>query len=151
MSLIGLANALTTRFSQNSRFGDIDEAITLHQEALTLRPTPHPDRTRSLSALAHSLGNKFLKLRNFPDLEAATMAFRAAVKYNYTPASQRFHAARLWARHADAYHESALEAYQAAIKLLPQLAVLDMDLQSRQEVLLSRSNGLACNAAACAI
>jgi hypothetical protein len=67
------------------------------------------------------------------------------------PASQRFHTARAWASHADSSHESALEAYQAAIELLPRLAMLSLDLSSRQQALTSGSDGLACAAAACAI
>jgi hypothetical protein len=43
-----------------------------------------------------------------------------------------------------------LEAYHAAISLLPHLATLGLDLQSRQEALAS-SAGLACDAASCAI
>jgi hypothetical protein len=63
----------------------------------------------------------------------------------------RFLTAKSWANHADSNHESALDAYQAAIELLPRLAMLGLDLQSRRHALTSGSDGLARDAAACAV
>jgi len=48
-------------------------------------------------------------------------------------------------------HKSAMDAYQAAVELLPRLAMLDSALQVRQRALTSGSDGLACDAAACTI
>jgi hypothetical protein len=45
-------------FQQSGRMEDLEEAITCHREALTLRPHGHPDRSSSLSNLGvaiHSL------------------------------------------------------------------------------------------------
>jgi len=84
-------------------------------------------------------------------LDRAMAAYRVAVMCETAPASERFCAAKLWARHADFTHESALDAYHAAIELLPRLAMLGLDLQSRQQALTSGSDGLARDAAACAI
>ncbi|KAF8490598.1 CHAT domain-containing protein [Gautieria morchelliformis] len=78
-------------------------------------------------------------------------AFRKAVACETAPVSRRFRAAKAWARHADSRHDSALDAYQAAIELLPRLAMLGLDLSSRQQALTSGTDGLACAAAACAI
>ena len=67
------------------------------------------------------------------------------------PVSLRFRAAKTWSHHADSRHKLALDAYQAAINLLPRLAMLGLNLQSCHEALTSGTDGLARNAAACAI
>ena len=85
-------------------------------------------------------------------LDDAMAAFEAAVKCEAAVATSCFQAARSWALYADkSSHESALGAYHAAIKLLPHLAMLGLDLQSRWHALTSGSDGLARDAAACAI
>jgi hypothetical protein len=84
-------------------------------------------------------------------LDKAMAAYRVAVTCESAPTSERFDAAKIWAHHADSKHKSALDAYCAAIELLPHLAMLGLDLQSRQEALTSGSDGLARDAAACAI
>lgn len=77
---------------------------------------------------------------------------RIAIACESAPTSQRFRAAKHWAHRAEHLnHESALEAYHAAIQLLPRMAMLGLDLQSRQQALTSGSDGLARDAAACAI
>ena len=63
-------------------------------------------------------------------------------------ASLRFRAAISWAHDADHHHQPALDAYEAAIELLPRLAMLGLDLQSRQQALTMGSDGLAHDAAA---
>lgn len=56
----------------------------------------------------------------------------------------------VWA-HASPYaSDSALEAYTLAITLLPQVAAVNLDVQSRQD-LLRMTPGIACDAALCAI
>jgi hypothetical protein len=62
---------------------------------------------------------------------------------------QRFRRAKRWIRAAD-LSQSPLEAYQAAIALLPRIVTLDLDLRSRQ-ALTSGIDGLARDAAASAI
>ena len=85
-------------------------------------------------------------------LDKAMAAFRVAVTCQSAPASGRFRTAKSWARHAHkSSHESALDAYYAAIALLPRLAILGLDVQSRQQALASGSDGLARDAAVCAI
>jgi hypothetical protein len=51
----------------------------------------------------------------------------------------------------DTKHPSALEAYQVAIELLPRLAALGLDLQSCQQILTLKADGLARDTAARAI
>ena len=85
-------------------------------------------------------------------LGRAIAAFRVAVTCETAPAFVRFQVAKnLWAFHARSAHGSALDVYKAAIELLPRLAMLGLDIQSRQQALTFGSDGLACNAAACSI
>jgi hypothetical protein len=74
--------------------------------------------------------SKYNASKQSSDLEHAFDAFRASVACEYAP---------------------LLEAYQAAITLLPRIATLDLDSRSRQESLTSGIDGLARNAAAAAI
>jgi hypothetical protein len=81
-------------------------------------------------------------------------AFRAAAQCESARVSERFAVAREW---ATLHHDlgflggSSLEAHETAIGLLPRLAMLGLDVKSRQGALASNTDGLARNAAACAI
>ncbi|KAF8522391.1 CHAT domain-containing protein [Gautieria morchelliformis] len=151
-SLNNLAIALSTRFEQSGRHEDLEEAILFLQDALGLLATGHP----SICEYSLNLGNTFMRaythFNDLGDLQRAMDVFRKAVACETAPASRRFRAAREWASHADfSTHDSALDAYQAAIELLPRLAMLSLDLSSRQQALTSFTDGLACAAATCAI
>ncbi|KAJ7084958.1 CHAT domain-containing protein [Mycena epipterygia] len=54
-----LANAIHMRVKEEGDFGNIDEAVKLHQEALSLRPSPHPARGLSLADLADVVLTRF--------------------------------------------------------------------------------------------
>jgi hypothetical protein len=85
-------------------------------------------------------------------LEKSVTAFQAAVTCKSTPPSRRFNYAKSWVRCVSTLgHESALEAYQAVIEFLPHMAMVGLNLQARWRALTSGSDGLACDAAACAI
>jgi hypothetical protein len=87
---------------------------------------------------------------NLLDAEKAIDLFRQSSSYIYGSVSKRLSIARNWSRAADCIgHKSALEAYQTAISLLPQLAMLGQDINSRRKALTLRDNvSLASDAAA---
>ncbi|EDR00777.1 uncharacterized protein LACBIDRAFT_295705 [Laccaria bicolor S238N-H82] len=58
-SLNRIATALHTRYKWWGTSNNLDEAISLHREALLLRPVPHPDRAVSLNNLANALQTCF--------------------------------------------------------------------------------------------
>ncbi|KAG2114410.1 hypothetical protein DEU56DRAFT_905365 [Suillus clintonianus] len=58
-SLFILANVLRARFRHRGNYQDLDEAITLHREALALRSVGHADRSLSLHNLANALSTHF--------------------------------------------------------------------------------------------
>ena len=47
--LNNLAVALPDRFDHLGQYGDLEEAISFHREALQLRPVSHPDRLHNVA------------------------------------------------------------------------------------------------------
>lgn len=95
---------------------------------------------------------KYISMNEPRYLDDAVVRYRAAVNCSLASPVQRSLAARIWARSADdSHHNSALEAYKAAIQLLPSLAALNLTVKARQQILVWRTDGLGPDAAACAI
>jgi tetratricopeptide (TPR) repeat protein len=151
ITLHAIANVLKLKFAQTGQLADLEEAVELLHEARALLPIENRRNFFISASLGSVLVDLHFHTKKPEYLNDAMVAFCAAVKCESAPTSQRITAARRWASHADGNHESALEAYQCAINLLPRVATLSLDLQSRQEVLTLYSDGLARNAAACAI
>ena len=151
-SLNNLANALRTRFKQGGQQSDLDEAISLHRQALKLQLPPHPNRSGSLNDLASALSTRFEQGGQRSDLDQATSLFLTATQYHFQPPSQRLRIAKGWIRCADKnQHSSAIDAYEAALQALPQVAALRLDVGSRHKALTAGSDGLARDASRCAI
>ncbi|KAF8512786.1 CHAT domain-containing protein [Gautieria morchelliformis] len=151
LSFNNLATALCARFGQLGRWEDLEEAIDALSQSQNALVAGHP----SACFFSGNLGVAFMAAYTHSDkamyLQDAMDAFRAAATCETASASQRLRIAKLWATHADSRHESALDAYYIAIQLLPRLAMLGLDLPSRHRALTSGSDGLARDAAACAI
>ncbi|THH04718.1 hypothetical protein EW146_g10105 [Bondarzewia mesenterica] len=139
MSLNNLATALSTRFKQTDQLGDLEEAISFHRRALDVLPSGHPHQCNVNGNLGPVLLALYHRTRQQRYLDDAVIAFRASVACTSASTLDRFVAARSWALRTDGNHDSALEAYWAAIQLLPRIAMLGLNLQSRQEVLISRT------------
>ncbi|TFK33695.1 CHAT domain-containing protein [Crucibulum laeve] len=154
-SLTDLAGSLQTLFVLNRQLEDLRQAITLYREALKLLSTDHPQRSYSLASLATALiilHEDKLGSNNDELLHEAMNFFREATTAGSTSTFRRFFLAKSWATLANEHsHSSAINAFESAIELLPQLAALSSDMQSRQNALTSGSDGLAQRAAACAI
>ena len=73
-----LAIHLSDRYSQLGATGDIEEAIVLDREALSLCPKGHPDRSRSLNNLADGLSTRYKQLGEMQDLHEAIALDREA-------------------------------------------------------------------------
>ena len=147
-----LAHALSTRYEQTGQVDDLEEAVLFQQAALVCLPASNPQRCRSRAALGFYLcQNSGSSDRSL--LDTAMNAFRDAVTSEPGPLLERLQAAKQWAINADdAKHASALEAYQAAVQLLPQVAMLASDVKSRHRLLADQLSGaLSSRAAACAI
>ena len=152
-SLNNLASALSARFEQGGQQGDFNEAISLHRQALELFPPLHPLQSNSLTKLAILFMRAYSVTNNDPShLADAMSSFSAAIQCLSDSPFQYFQIAQTWAYYADLHkHPSAIEAYSAALFILPQLAALSLDIHSRHKALTAGSDGLARMAARCAI
>ncbi|KAJ6585772.1 CHAT domain-containing protein [Mycena capillaripes] len=152
-SLNNLAISVRKRFEQQGDIRDIDEAIELYREALTLYEPPHPYRSSSLNGLAKCFAYLYERTCDIHDLESACDLFQEAATYLSSSPLTRFRHACSWAECIAQYSPtSSLTAYHAAIRLLPQLAALHLDLPSRQQILTTiKQSSLASNAATCAV
>ncbi|KIM81205.1 hypothetical protein PILCRDRAFT_821657 [Piloderma croceum F 1598] len=150
-SLNNLALALIIQFEQSGQRKDLDESIDLFYKSLDALGSEHPRSCKTSTNLGHTLMTAYSQNQELEYLDKAMAAFRKGATCESAPVSERFHVAKLWARSAHSLHKSALDAYQVAVELLPRLAMLGLDLQARQHALTLGSDGLARDAAACAI
>jgi CHAT domain-containing protein len=79
MSLNNLASAVFIRYKQLGRMEDLEEAITYHREALTLRPLGHLDHSSSLNNLANVILTRYQELGRIEDLEEVIIYYREAL------------------------------------------------------------------------
>ena len=141
-----------TQFQQRGQQRDLDEAICLHRHALELQLPPHPGRSITLNSLASALSIQFHHGGQQSDLDEAMCLFLTATQYPFQSPSNRLHVARRWIYCADKkQHSSAIDAYEASIQALPQVAALSLDVTTRQVAMTKGSDGLARDAARCAI
>lgn len=80
-ALFDLAKALCKRFKKERQIDDLNEAITLHRNALELRLVENDkyDRSLSLNELAICLSYRYDKLEAVDDLEEAIALGREAL------------------------------------------------------------------------
>ncbi|KAG2148094.1 CHAT domain-containing protein [Suillus clintonianus] len=151
-SLNNLANSLQNRFKQRSVPSDLDEAIELYRAALLLRPPGHSNRSGSLDNLALSLRNRF-EQRGVPS--DRDEAFRLYVQLSYLShaVSRRdLTAAKSWATSAEeTNHDSALLAYQTALKFLDQHVAMLPSSPHLFDVVRMATASLAMDAFSCSV
>ncbi|KAG2111124.1 TPR-like protein [Suillus clintonianus] len=151
-SLINLANSLQDRFKQRGVQSDLDEAIELHQAALLLRPPGHSHRSWTLINLANSLLNRFQHRGTQSDLDEA---FRVYVQLSYLShaVSRRdLTAAKSWATSAEEMnHNSALLAYQTALKFVDQHVTMLQSSPHLFDVMRMATASLAMDAFSCSV
>ncbi|KDR68185.1 hypothetical protein GALMADRAFT_161118 [Galerina marginata CBS 339.88] len=152
--LVSLADALAIRFQkedQSIRSKDLLEAISLYKQAVDLQTPPHPERPGTLRRLAITLMSAHYADEDNPMyIDMAMGSFQEAVNcFSDSGFSfHRFDIAKLWAESADVMlHPSAATAYNVALQMLPQIAALALNVESRQQSLTSISDGLARKAA----
>ncbi|KAJ7208680.1 tetratricopeptide repeat-containing protein [Mycena pura] len=151
--LSNLAGTLWTRFQKQWDSSDRNEAIALYSEALEICRAPHPGRGKCLVNFGSILYKSYLHQPDAKSLDDAISAFREASTYMSSPPLSRLIALSTWAMNASQNgHRSGLDAYQASINLLPQLAAFHLDLKSRHQILTTaKISALASDAANCAI
>ncbi|KDQ50729.1 hypothetical protein JAAARDRAFT_211553 [Jaapia argillacea MUCL 33604] len=112
-----LAHTLQKKYDHYHSPEDLKSAISICREA---RPEPNNSNFMTVSLLAKLLSKQYDLTKQPDDLREAMEAFAAAVANESESVAQRFFVAQQWAHWADKHgHESALEAYGAAIGFLP--------------------------------
>lgn len=152
LSMQNLALALSMRYERGGGTHDLEESILFRRQALQLEPRSHPGRPISLESFAKVLFLKYKQCGNASYLEESMEFFSEATHSISQSPSQRFRRARSWAHFANiSQHQSAIEAFDVALGILPELAALSLDMRSRQESLTYETDGLVREAAGCAI
>jgi len=153
-SLNNLAKALFTHFEQSDRIEDLEGAISLHYEALTLCPPGHPNRSYSLKHLANALSTRFQQSGRIEDLEEAFTLYEQAANDLCSSPQLRLGAAINWVTEAQHYHhKSIIYAYLASFQILNHCLISYPSVESQQTFLASSHipQSLASDAASAAI
>ena len=145
-----LATALKERFELEGHLSDLEEAVSLYQSILNEVPPGDPHRYLA-GNLGLALNLLYSRTRQPEHLEGAIAASREGALCDTSSISMQFDNSRQWSHLADVHdHESALEAFQNTIDLLPRLSSLDMSSQARQGVLM-QTRGFASKACSWAV
>jgi tetratricopeptide (TPR) repeat protein len=150
--LNGLAGTLVGQFQHTGLLSCLQESIHNYRQCISLLPAYHSTfKWIIYNGFGKALAQLHVATGQSSYLSESIDAFKRAVKSEASSALNRFTAAKAWANVADSlHHASALDAYQCAISFLPQLITFDMNLKTRLDTV-SKANGLACDAAYCAI
>lgn len=150
--LVNLAVLLIDRSERNDDPSDLDEAIVMATTAVADTPSTHPRQVQQLSLLGTALMTRFERSERQADLDQAIVAFSKATRVESSPPLDRMRAARRWGRAAiQAGHiDSAADGLAAAVQLLPRFAWHGLPHATREDRI-AEWNGLAADAAACAI
>ncbi|KAG2141848.1 TPR-like protein [Suillus clintonianus] len=151
-SLNNLAISLHDRFEQGGVPSDLDEAIELHRAALLLRPPGHSDRSMSLNHLALAFRDRF-KQRGIPaDLNEAFGLYAQVSHISHAVSHMDLTAAKSWATSAEEMnHDSALLAYQTALKFLDQRVTILSTSPRHFDVVRMATASLSMDAFSCGV
>ena len=149
-------NYLLQRFTLRGRIEDENEAIAKFEEALQILPQDHPSRTLCLLHLGESLFERYFRRENPTDLQRAITSLVDCSR-SAGPPSVRFNGAAVLAFFTHPLENISVDLvmaiYSLAIQLLPQVASLGVDPDTRYHQLTRAitASHLGCDAAATAI
>ncbi|KAF8886627.1 hypothetical protein CPB84DRAFT_1850089 [Gymnopilus junonius] len=155
-SVNNLANVLGEWSQRHGMKEDLYEAIELARQSLDLVPPTHHNRPVILQncAMLHIFAHR-IDIESHHEgnhLEQAMSFFSGATHSVSLSPYGRSKIAGNWSEYADMYdHSSAIQAYDAALGVLPELAALSLNIQSRRNALTGGTDGLARKASMCAI
>ncbi|WP_344485507.1 CHAT domain-containing protein [Glycomyces endophyticus] len=136
---------------------DASRAVKAAEQALRMLPADHPERARTLGNLGTALLGRARAWNADKSLDRGIACFREATRTPSAPAQTRFRIAGAWSRLALELARSgrlgwdqALEAHQAVIAELPNIAWRGLDREARLSSL-GRISGLSSDAAAVAL
>jgi CHAT domain-containing protein/tetratricopeptide (TPR) repeat protein len=148
-----LGNLYLYRFERFREVKDNNFAIENLLEAVATTPLDSPMRPICLHHLGNSYLNRFKTNQEPTDLEESISNFRLSSLSPKGQPSLRIKGSLQWARLAHDLDnlQSASEAYDQAIRLLPQVAWIGLNAIAQLKELSSGIQTLGCNAAACMI
>jgi DNA-binding MltR family transcriptional regulator len=152
--LMHLGICQQTRFELLGDLSDLENAILNARKAVELTDDGHPTKPIFLFRLGTAQKIRFERFGDSDDLAACVLSYKAAAQLKAAQPSDALLAARQWAEisHLNDNLLSALDGYRTALELLPKVAWLGLDTNSRQHKLLEeKSENLGCLAATCAI
>ncbi|KAJ7105636.1 CHAT domain-containing protein [Mycena epipterygia] len=150
-ALSNLGSCLSNRFKQLGDLSDLNKAVLLQEEAVTLTPDGHHYKPLMLKSLGLALHTRFEHLNDENDLQQTIVWYTSAAHLTTGAARIRFEAACLWASSAQqANHPSLLDAFHAALDLLPEVAWLGLSINNRHHHIMN-AGVVTRNAAAAAI
>jgi tetratricopeptide (TPR) repeat protein len=133
-----LANIGTSYYEQymcQSSLSALDKAIECHHQALSFTSEENPFLSIQLSALSTSYHQKYLRLGNVDFLNQALSYLRQASRCVGAAPRNRLDAALDWARLAGGQNVppdlNNLQAYQAAMELIPEVIWLGITVEQR--------------------
>ncbi|KAF8549859.1 hypothetical protein OG21DRAFT_1553074, partial [Imleria badia] len=158
--LNNLGNAFRARFQHIGELNDLEDAISRHwdagaimryRDAVELIPHTHPDKPACLDNLGSVFRARFACIGDLSNLEQAIFLCSCAASASTGSIRVRFQASKNWISFArQKPHHSLLQAYSAAISLLPELAWIGLSLSRRYDEL-GRAGDIVREAAAAAL
>ncbi|KAG1734893.1 CHAT domain-containing protein [Suillus paluster] len=151
-SLINLAISLHIRFTQWGVLSDVDEAIEHYQAALMLRPPGHSERSMSLNSLAASLLDRSKWHGLSSDLDTAFGIYLQLSEVSHAASRNDLYAVKSWAASAEQLeHDSALLAYQTALRFLDKLVAVLSSSSHHFDAVREATSSLAMDAFSCSV
>lgn len=152
--LSNLGNSLLERFQKTKDDSDLANSIEYHYKAINCISPDHYNLSTYLASLGNAFFISYQYSRDQSILEKAILNWFSSASQTVGSFQVRFKSAILWAqwRHKcdNTSIPSVLDAYSAAINLLPRLPVMGNYIHIRyKELLLAKTIG--CDAAAAAI
>ncbi|CAE6476578.1 hypothetical protein ACGC1H_003978 [Rhizoctonia solani] len=130
--LNSLRNSLRLRCSHTGNLDDLGKAIEHQRRAVHLMPEYHSDRPAMLRSLGDALGWRYaLKEQDGTKQGDVIDVYRTAALSDAGKPLERFEAAYSWARTMTRQHESPLEAYRVAFRIVPQIVWMGTKIDQR--------------------
>ncbi|CAE6460475.1 unnamed protein product [Rhizoctonia solani] len=130
--LNSLHNSLRLRCNHTGNLDNLVEAIEHQKRAVYLTPECHSDRPAMLRSLGDALGWRYT-LNEQDGMKQGDVidAYRKAALSDVGKPLERFEAACSWAQTMTRQHESPLEAYRVAFRVVPQVVWMGAKIDQR--------------------
>ncbi|KAH9933736.1 CHAT domain-containing protein [Fomitopsis serialis] len=129
-----LSHALLSRFEYSKDPHDIERAIDMARDSLRRTIDSDPYKTMCYGALGNAYNVRYEWSKNLDDIKEASNAYGQVAKLSVHQPDKRLDFTLRWARMSAAdpsLHQSTIDAYDYAIKLIPQVVWQGLPLSKR--------------------